>query len=195
MTTKISRAAAEQMAQAIVSHAHKDEVMPLLRQERALFKKLYDMHHPAELRAKMAEVQALLGEGQHTFIKGCTNVYVRSASGYSGRLEMNPRLRVGRAAPWQLAIEECPLALRSFDGDSHRVTGESVAGGGGVPDRATRRWSGRSSESDEQGEPTPCWRSARTRSCKPAGRRCCHWCRSSSPSVGSPRRWPCACPT
>jgi hypothetical protein len=124
MTTKISRAAAEQMAQAIVSHAHKDEVMPLLRQERALFKKLYDMQHPPELQAKMAELQSMLGEGQHTFIKGCTNVYVRSASGYSGRLEMNPRLRVGRAAPWQLAIEECPLALRSFDGDSHRVTGE-----------------------------------------------------------------------
>jgi hypothetical protein len=124
MTTKISRAAAEQMAQAIVSHAHKDEVMPLLRQERALFKKLYDMHHPAELRAKMAEVQALLGEGQHTFIKGCDYIYARSASGYSGSLRVNPYLRGERRMPWGLAIEGCPLALVSFDTGHHRVTGD-----------------------------------------------------------------------
>ena len=132
MTTKISRAVAEQMAQAIFAHAHKDEVMSLLRQERALFKKLYDMQHPPELQAKMAELQSMMGEGQHTFIKGCPHIYVRSASGYSGILEMNPYLRVDaslrngrRKAPaWRLDIEECPLALRSFDSNSHRVTGE-----------------------------------------------------------------------
>jgi hypothetical protein len=131
MTTKISRAVAEQMAKAIVTHAHKDEVMPLLRQERALFKKLYDMQHPPELQAKMAELQAMLGEGQHTFVKGCNYVYVRSASGYSGRLHINPVMRgdvslrmAGKTPAWRLAIEECPLALRSFDGDSHRLTGE-----------------------------------------------------------------------
>jgi hypothetical protein len=123
MTTKISRAVAEQMAKAITSHAHKDEAMALLRQERALFKKLYDMHHPAELRAKMAELQAMLGEGQHTFVKDCRYIYVRSASGYSSSLSMNPSLR-GAQATWRLAIEECPLALRSFDNDTHRVTGE-----------------------------------------------------------------------
>jgi hypothetical protein len=125
MTTKISRAVAEQMAKAIVTHAHKDEVMTLLRQERALFKKLYDMQHPPELQAKMAELQAMLGEGQHTFAKGCTYVYVRSASGYSGKLEINPYLRrSGKTPALRLAIEECPLALLSFDGDSHRLTGE-----------------------------------------------------------------------
>jgi hypothetical protein len=125
MTSKISRAVAEQMATAIVTHAHKDEVMPLLRRERALFRKLYDMQHPPELQAKMAELQAMLGEGQHTFTEGCTYIYVRSASGYTGRLEINPRLRVSRAVPWRLAIEKCPLALCSFDMDQHRLTGEA----------------------------------------------------------------------
>jgi hypothetical protein len=121
MTTKISRAVAEQMAKAITSHAHKDEVMPLLRQERALFKKLYDMQHPPELQAKMAELQAMLGEGQYTFVKDCRYIYARSASGYNGSLRMNPKF-IGSNA--RLAIEECPLALRSFDNDTHRVTGE-----------------------------------------------------------------------
>jgi hypothetical protein len=124
MTTKIIRAVAEQMAQAIITHAHKDEAMALLRRERAMFKKLYDMHHPPELQAKMAELQSMLGERQHTFIKGSSCIYVRSASGYTGQLNMNPTMRIGRRLPWQLAIEECPLALHSFDHVTQRVTGE-----------------------------------------------------------------------
>jgi hypothetical protein len=124
MSSKISRAVAEQMARDITTHAHKDEAMAMLRQERALFAKMYDMQHPAELQAKMAEVQALLGEGQYTFTKGCTNVYIRSASGYSGSLRINPYLRGEQRMSWQLAIEKCPLALRSFAVEHHRVTGE-----------------------------------------------------------------------
>jgi hypothetical protein len=124
MTSKISHAVAEQMAIAIVTHAHKDEAMSMLRQERALFRKMYDVQHPAELRAKMAEVQALLGDGQYTFVDGCDYIYARSASGYSGSLRVNPYLRAKRPMPWKLAIEECPLALRSFDREHHRLTGD-----------------------------------------------------------------------
>jgi hypothetical protein len=124
MSSKISRAVALDMAKAITTHAHKDEAMAMLRQERALFRKMYDMHHPAELRAKMAEVQALLGEGQYTFVDDCDYIYARSASGYSGSLRINPYLRGEQRMSWQLAIEKCPLALRSFDVEHHRVTSD-----------------------------------------------------------------------
>ena len=65
----------------------------------------------------------MLGEGQHTFIKDCRYIYARSASGYNCSLSMNPSFSGNKVAA-RLAIEECPLALRSFDNDTHRVTGE-----------------------------------------------------------------------
>lgn len=123
MSSRISRAVAEEMAQAIMTHAHKDEAMDMLRQERALFRKMYDEQHPAELRAKMAEMQAMLGAGQYTFSDDCSYIWARSASGYTSDLRLNPYLHGRRRMSWQLAIEKCPLALRSFDFEHHRVTG------------------------------------------------------------------------
>jgi len=123
MTTKISRTVAEQMARAIVKHALKDEALPLLRRERALFKKLYDKYHPPELRTKMTELQTMLGDGQHTFVVGCARISVRSASGYYSRLWINPGI-AGVRDLWKLAIEDCPLALRSFDLETQHVGGD-----------------------------------------------------------------------
>jgi len=123
MSSRITRYVAEQMARAIIKHALKDEALPLMRRERALFKQVYDQQHPPELRAKMDELQAMLGEGQHTFVKDCNSIYVRSASGYYNRIELNPNIN-GRRGLWLLAREECPLALRSFDNDTYRLTGD-----------------------------------------------------------------------
>ena len=123
MTTKITRAVAEKMATAIIKHAFKDEALPLLRRERALFKKVYDAQHPPELRTKMDELQDMLGEGQRAFVYDCNSIYARSASGYNNRLEMNPGF-YGRRGLWSLALENCPLALFSFDGNTHRLTGD-----------------------------------------------------------------------
>jgi hypothetical protein len=121
--TKISRTVAEQMARDIVKHALKDEALPLLRRERALFKKLYDKHHPPELRAKMAELQAMMGDEQHTFVEGCVRIPVRSASGYYSQLCIDPGISGARNL-WRLAIEECPLALRSFDYNTQYLDGD-----------------------------------------------------------------------
>jgi hypothetical protein len=123
MTGRINNDTAEAMANAILQHSLKDEAMPLLRRERAVYRALYELHHPPEVLIKMRELQAVLKGGQKAF---CTNenAWFRTESGYRSTANLNPYTSVVRGNKIALAIEPAQPCLTSFDRLSQQVTGQ-----------------------------------------------------------------------
>lgn len=124
MTGRINNDTAEQMANAIVQHSLKDEAMPLLRRERAMYRALYELHHPPEVIIKMRELQALLKDNQKAFSSGSDNAWFRTESGYRSTVNLNPYTSVVRGKKIALAVEPVMPCLMSFDRSSQQVTGK-----------------------------------------------------------------------
>jgi hypothetical protein len=124
MTGRINNDTAESMANAILQHSLKDEAMPLLRRERAMYRALYELHHPPEVLIKMRELQALLKDNQKAFCTGSEIAAFRTESGYRSTVNLNPYTSVVRGKKIALAIEPVMPCFTSFDRSYLQVTGK-----------------------------------------------------------------------